>query len=48
MLVPCYPSGVMYNLFKCLSMLCVVSADAEAWRECAGTVLPVRCDVRSV
>ena len=47
-LVPCYPSGVTYNLFKYLSMLCVVSADAEAWRECAGTVLPVWCDVRSV
>ena len=47
-LVPCYPSGVTYDLFKCLSMLCVVSADAEAWRECAGTMLPVRCDVWSV
>ena len=45
MLLLCYPSGVTYDLFECLSMLCVVSADAEAWRECAGTMLPVRCDV---
>ena len=45
MLVLCYPSGVMYYLFECLSMLFVVSADVEAWRERAGTLLPVWCDV---